>query len=193
MNKECLLKKMSNWRGVQKPLGKNINDLDALRKCMSREFSWNLTTKEVWISVIVDVDVAMSSRSVRLYLTTSGREILLAPCLEAAVFQKFVRINFTGTMYCELASTFKSNNGQRGFDKANAFSNRTANPITLHEFRAKGCCLVALYTNDMNSGAPSASNRLLPLKKLQRIRTEAVTGIVEWPDENVVCVEILTE
>jgi hypothetical protein len=96
-------------------------------------------------------------------------------------------------VYCEFASTFNSNDSQRGFDQANTFSSRTAKPIRLDEFRAKGCRLVALYTDDMQPGIASASKRLRPLKKLARITTDVSTGIVTWPNEVVVCVEILAE
>jgi len=191
MNKDCVEKKMRNGRGVLKPQGKNLNELDALLCCMSRQMSWTLTVKEDGFSTILDVNLDVPS--VRMYRTTSGDELLLAPCLRDAVLQEFVRINFTGTVYCEFASTFKSNDSQRGFDKANTFSSRTANPIRLDEFRAKACRLVALYTDDMESGIASASKRLRPLKKLPRITTDVSTGIVTWPDEVVVCVEILAE
>ena len=189
MNQQCLEKKMRNVRGVQKPQGKNIHKLDALLACMPREKEWFATVKEDGVSYMIDVDV--STKRVRAYLTTSGTEIKLAPCLHAAVLQQFVRIDFTGTVYCELASTFKSNDDQHGFDKANMFSNRTKTAIRLEEFRAQGCRLVALYTDDMDSGIPSASKRLRPLKELPRITTDVETGIVVWPDEIVVCVEIL--
>jgi len=193
MNKDCVEKKMRNGRGVQKPQGKNINELDALRSCMSREMSWMLTVKEDGFSVMVDVNASLPTRSVQMYRTSSGDELPMAPCLRDAVLEQFVKINFTGTVYCEFASTFSSNDIQRGFDKANTFSSRTANPIRLDEFRAKGCRLVALYTDDMEPGIASASKRLRPLKKLPRITTDVSTGIVTWPNEVVVCVEILAE
>jgi len=191
MNQQCMAKKMQNVRAVQKPQGKDINKPEELRSCMTRDKDWSVTVKEDGVSYIIDVDV--SKMSVRAYLTTSGRGIKLASCLHAAVLQEFVRIDFSGTVYCELASTFKSNDDERGFDRANMFSNRTTTPIRLEEFCAQGCRLVALYTDDMDLGIPSASKRLLPLKELPRITTDVSTGIVVWPDQIVVCVEILAE
>ena len=177
---------MNNPEGVQEPTSIDINTINRCTT-LNRTARWTLTVKEDGFGARV---VVTEIFGLCVFLATSGNQLALHPTLEQAMSACFKKLKLHGTFYCEWVCAPDPRYNGHGFDRAVKFANRTANPITLSEFTENNCRVVALYEGDYGHGGPSAVKRMSNVRRLPQILSDN-RGVVKYPRDVVVCVEIL--
>jgi len=189
---EVLTDKMKNCFGIQRPMGKNVNDLAWVDKLCTDAY-YSITGKENGWGIRIEWHELTSP--LLMYTTTANKPLPLGPCLEQELKDCFENVDITGTIYCEILGRDPKNHTRDGFEMAQNILSHVCEktPLMLSTFKGAQLVIVALYESDRDGMPPTAGNRLARLKRLPRISTSDV-GITTYPeDSHVVCVEIIDE